>query len=252
MANETKFRVKAGELLFEIEGTEEFVQRQMAKHSERIDMILEEQAKLVTTGKTTTQRRGRGRRRRATTKGAGRRPGRQPVIIRTSDLELKPRKRQQLQKYLQEVAGEGKLGKDATVFAIAYFLCTEVLKRDKFTAGDVSVAFKQIAPQPYLPDFNSVDVVQMLRNLAAESIGKEWVVRNADGTFELSAKGKSVGESGQIVRPRGRRPSGRAKATVKKAKRGPGRPRKKASAKKAAPKKSAKKRRRGRPKKTAS
>ena len=180
---------------------------------------------------------------------SGRRPGRQPVIIRDSSLTLKPRQLSSLKNRLQELAGEGRLGKDATVFAIAHTLSTQISKSDKFTAGDVIAAYDQLGTLSFAPPSKSVDAVQMLRNLAAKSIGKEWVKRNEDGTFSLTTKGLSIGESGKIVRPRGRRPGsvkptakvGRKKAArrgrppgsknvASKApvKRGPGRPRKNA------------------------
>jgi hypothetical protein len=258
----TRFRIQAGGLNFEIEGTQKFVQHQIEKHRPEIDAIVEELARLTKSGKLPagTRRGRRGRPPKAAAKGGrGRRPGRQPVIIRDSSLRLKAAQKSQLKQRLAEIAKDGKLGKDATVFAIAYFLCGKILKSDNFSAGDVMAAHKQVGSLPCAPAPRAVDVVQMLRNLAAASIGKQWVARNADGTFSLTAKGKSVGASGKIVRPRGRRP--KAKAAVKGAKRkgakrgpgrppkkrGPGRPKKKIAgkaARKTAGKKAA---RRGRP-----
>jgi hypothetical protein len=68
-------------------------------------------------------------------------------------------------------------------------------------------AIEQVGPHPAIPSPDSIDVVQMLRNLAAASIGKEWVSRNPDGTFSLTERGKQVGVTGEILRPRGRRPA---------------------------------------------
>ncbi len=209
MENDHKFRVQAGELYWEIEGSEAFVQKQIDAHQELIGRILAEQARLIESGEVAnyirTGRRGRPARRGR--RGAGQRPGRQPVIIRDSDLVLKPRQQQQLLKSLAKLAGGGLLGKDATVFAIAWYLCNEVLKKDVFTAGDIIAVYNQLPREEFLPEPVTVDVVQMLRNLAAVSIGKEWVARNSDGTFSLTARGREVGTSGAIVRPRGRRPS---------------------------------------------
>lgn len=211
MTNPTKFRVQAGALLFEMEGEQEFVQQQLELHHDHIETILAEQAKLIKSGKIPASAMGRSRRgrpaKRARTADASRRPGRQPVIIRESSLELKPRQLGKMDKFLASLADGGRLGKDATVFAIAYFLCKEVLGKDIFTAGDVNASLSQLGEKSFLPAAESVDVVQMLRNLAATSIGKEWVDRNADGTFSLTSKGSEVGASGSIIRPRGRRPA---------------------------------------------
>jgi hypothetical protein len=212
MSNDTRFRIKAGELIFEIQGPEDFVNAQLAKHKDHIHMIVDEQMKLIRSGKFGVPKITRGRRGRppkdgATRRGAtGRRPGRQPVIIRESELVLRPRQLSHLHKWLAGLAGDAKLGKDAAVFGIAYFLCTEVLKNDVFTAGDVIAAYRQLGKVTAAPAAASVDVVQMLRNLAAASIGKQWVERNADGTFALTAGGKQVAVAGEVVRPRGRRP----------------------------------------------
>jgi alkylated DNA nucleotide flippase Atl1 len=216
MDNMTKFRVQVGALVFEMEGSQDFVQSQLDRHRDRIETILKEQARIIKSGKLPLAAPGRGRGRRGRRRGRpptiaakgqhGRRPGRQPIIIRESSLTLKARQLNRLKKFLVEAAKGGKLGKDATVFAIAYFLCNQVLMSDKFSAGDVIAAYGQVGSLSFAPAPRSVDVVQMLRNLAAASIGKEWVVRNADGTFSLTAKGKQAGASGQIVRPRGRRP----------------------------------------------
>lgn len=212
MTNPTKFRVQAGNLVFEMEGDPEFVRQQMDLHREHIELILSEQAKIIKSGKLAG---GSGRRRgrpagssRGRVKGeSGRRPGRQPVIIRESGLVLKPRPLAKLGKYLETVADGGQLGKDATVFAVAYYLCSEVLGQENFTAGDVAAALAQLGQNAAIPAADSIDVVQMLRNLAAISIGKEWVSRNSNGTFSLTDKGKAVGTSGEIIRPRGRRPA---------------------------------------------
>lgn len=211
MTNPTKFRVQAGSLVFEMEGDQKFVEQQLDLHREHIELILSEQAKIIKSGKLA----GGERRRRGRPVGSGgrprgeggRRPGRQPVIIRESTLELKPRQTAKLGKYLAGLAENGALGKDATVFAVAYYLCDEVLSKDTFTAGDVISAMAQLGETPVIPAPDSIDVVQMLRNLAAASIGKEWVRRNSDGTFSLTEKGKAVGVAGEIVRPRGRRPA---------------------------------------------
>ncbi|MCE5229251.1 hypothetical protein LLG95_06600 [bacterium] len=229
MDNETKFRVQAGNLLFEIEGSQDFVQKQMEEHRERIQTILAEQVRLIKSGKISG--RGRGRRGRPPKAGRrgpkqpGQRPGRQPVIVRESSLELKPRQLSGLRKFVEQLAGGGKLGKDATVFTIAYYLCNEIFKADTFTAGDVMMAYQQLGSTAGAPAPDSVDVVQMLRNLAATSIGKEWVARNADGTFSLTQKGKDAGGSGNIIRPRGRRPAAEKSAAAEPKKRGrkPGR-----------------------------
>lgn len=215
MTNPMKFRVQAGNLVFEMEGDPEFVLQQMDLHRDHIDLILSEQAKIIKSGKGLGERRRRGRpagsaRERAAGEGA-RRPGRQPVIVRESSLQLKPRQLARLGKHLSTLAEGGQLGKDATVFAVSYFLCTEVLGTDGFTAGDVIAAITQLGEHPAIPAADSIDVVQMLRNLAAASIGKEWVSRNSDGTFSLTEKGKAVGASGEIIRPRGRRPAGEKK-----------------------------------------
>jgi hypothetical protein len=214
MASNIKFRVQAGALAFELEGPRSFVQGQIDKHRGQIDAILEEQARLVKSGKalqppTAPARRGRPPKQASAVGKAprGRRPGRQPVIIRKSSLSLKATQVVKLRNRIAELAGDGKLGKDATVFAIAHYLCDQVFGGDRFSAGDVIVAYKQAGSMPKAPVAASVDVVQMLRNLAASSIGKQWVIRNADGTFSLTAKGKEVGRSGKVVRPRGRRPS---------------------------------------------
>lgn len=228
MSNETKYRLQAGNLVVEFEGSEEFVLQQKREHLEHIQLILGEQARIIKSGKAGGGRRGRppkaGRRGRK----PGQRPGRQPVIIRDSSLELKPRQLSQLGKFVAQLAGGGKLGKDATVFAIAYFLCTEITRGDTFTAGDIMKAYQQLGAHPSVPEPDSVDVVQMLRNLAAVSIGKEWVMRNPDGTFSLTESGKQVGASGNVIRPRGRRPSGAAAeaapAEPKRRGRKPGRP----------------------------
>lgn len=235
MTNPMKFRVQAGNLVFEMEGDPEFVLKQMDLHRDHIDLILSEQAKIIKSGKGILgERRRRGRpagsgRERASGEGA-RRPGRQPVIVRESSLQLKPRQLARLGKHLATLAEGGQLGKDATVFAVSYFLCTEVLGKDGFTAGDVIAAITQLGENPAMPPADSIDVVQMLRNLAAASIGKEWVSRNSDGTFSLTEKGKSVGASGEIIRPRGRRPAGEKKedAMVNGAAGRRGRPRKSA------------------------
>lgn len=229
MNNETKFRVQAGNLLFEIEGSQEFVQQQMQEHRERIQTILDEQARIIKGGKPGAGRR-RGRPPKAGRRGPkqpGPRPGRQPVIVRESSLELKPRQLSGLGKFVAQLARGGKLGKDASVFAVAYFLCDDVFKRETFTAGDVTKAYQQLGATASTPDPDSVDIVQMLRNLSAASIGKEWVVRNPDGTFSLTQKGKDVGASGNVFRPRGRRPAAESKgksAEPKKRGRKPGRP----------------------------
>ncbi|MEN6625509.1 MAG: hypothetical protein ABFD69_04690 [Candidatus Sumerlaeia bacterium] len=251
MSNETKYRVQAGNLVVEFEGSEQFVLQQKQEHLQYIQNILDEQARIIKSGKVGGGRRGRppkaGRRAR---REPGQRPGRQPVIIRDSSLELKPRQLSQLGKFIGRLAGGTRLGKDATVFAIAYFLCTEVNAADTFTAGDVMKAYQQLGAQPAVPDPETVDVVQMLRNLAAVSIGKEWVARNPDGTFSLTQKGKDVGVSGNVIRPRGRRPAAPAAPAEPKRRgrkpgraagtgRGPGRPPK------------AEGRRRGRPRKNA-
>jgi hypothetical protein len=207
----------------------------MDLHRDHIDLILSEQAKIIKSGKimgSATRRRGRpagSGRGRARGEG-GRRPGRQPVIIRESSLDLKPRAQARLGKYLSTVSDGSQLGKDATVFAVAFFLCTEVLNKDTFTAGDVIAAINQLGQHPAILPAESIDVVQMLRNLAAASIGKEWVSRNSDGTFALTPKGRAVGESGAIIRPRGRRPAeGDKPAAAPKAGTGQrGRPRKNA------------------------
>ena len=214
MTNPTKFRVQAGALVFEMEGDQDFVQQRMDLHRDHIEMILAEQAKLIKNGRipvlpVSPGRRGRPAKRdhaRSVGEG-GRRPGRQPVIIRESALKLKPRQRIKLGKYLAAVSRGGQLGKDATVFTIAHYLCGEVLAEDNFTAGDINAAVQQMGRESYLPPAESIDVVQMLRNLAARSIGKQWVKRNAEGTFSLTEKGKAVGASGAILRPRGRRPA---------------------------------------------
>jgi hypothetical protein len=239
MASSIKFRVQAGALAFELEGPRSFVQGQIDKHRGQIDAILEEQAKLIKSGKASEApkapaRRGRPPKQVAAVGKAprGRRPGRQPVIIRVSSLSLKATQIAKLRNRVAELAGDGKLGKDATVFAIAHYLCDQVFGGDRFSAGDVIAAYKQAGSMPKAPAAASVDVVQMLRNLAASSIGKQWVARNADGTFSLTAKGKVVGKSGQIVRPRGRRPKKSAPASAKLAdapKRRRGRPPKNAA-----------------------
>ena len=205
----TKFRVQAGNLVFEMEGDQAFVQQQMDLHRDHIDLILSEQAKIIKSGKLAGRRRGRpmGSGKGRIPGEGGRRPGRQPVIVRESDLQLKPRQISKLNKYLSGLAEGGKLGKDATVFAVTYYLCGEVLGKDTFTAGDVSAAIVQLGETAPIPPIETIDVVQMLRNLAAASIHKEWIGRNNDGTFFLSEKGKTIGQSGAIVRPRGRRPA---------------------------------------------
>lgn len=235
MTNPTKFRVQAGNLVFEMEGDPEFVQQQMDLHREHIELILSEQAKIIKSGKITGgsgRRRGRpaGSGKGRVKDASGRRPGRQPVIIRESELALKPRQLAKLGKYLGGVADGAQLGKDATVFAVAYYLCTEVLGQESFTAGDVGAAIVQLGSNPAIPAAEAIDVVQMLRNLAATSIGKEWVSRNSNGTFSLTEKGKTIGTSGEIMRPRGRRPAeGEKKAGLAKKGNGSGkrgRPRK--------------------------
>ncbi|MCL5270520.1 MAG: hypothetical protein M1457_08220 [bacterium] len=218
MTSFTRFRVQAGGLVFEIEGAEAFVREQMKIHHEPIDTILREQSRLIREGKMppavefeTQRRRGA----RLGRNGGQRRPGRQPAIVRESQLKLTQRQLASLKKYLAAVTAPGPLGKDGAVFALAYHLTMDVLKENRFTAGDISVTFEQVGAFPRLPPCESIDVVQMLRNLAASSIGKEWVVRNYDGTFSITDKGRAVGETGQIVRPRGRRParlSGSSKA----------------------------------------
>ncbi len=225
MENETKFRVKAGNLLFEIEGSQEFVQQQMQEHRERIQTILDEQARIIKSGKMDTGRR-RGRPPKAGRRGPkqpGQRPGRQPFIVRDSKLELKPRQLSALGKFIAQLSSGGKLGKDATVFAVAYFLCQEVFGVDTFSAGDVIKAYQQLGTTAGIPNPETVDVVQMLRNLSAASIGKEWVMRNENGTFSLTQKGKDAGTSGKVFRPRGRRPSVKPAAEPKKRGRKPGR-----------------------------
>lgn len=253
MVKTTKFRVQAGALVCEWEGSEAFVKSMAAQHRDNIGMILDEQVKIIKKGAAapTGKRRGRPPGKSSTKKVGrpGRRPGRQPVIIRDSKLALKPRKLDQLKKYLASVAQGGRLSKDGSVFAIAYNLCTNVFNKDVFTAGDVTAAYKQIGKIDAAPPVASVDVVQMLRNLAASSIGKEWVQRNPDGTFSLTAKGKAIGASGKIVRPRGRKAD--TKKAVKKAvKAKRGRPPKAAKAKRGRPPKAAKKKV-GRPPKAA-
>lgn len=251
MASESKITIRAGNLLFEMEGDTEFVRQQVERHREHIDAILSEQARLIKTGEALGARR-RGRRGRppkdaSARPAGGRRPGRQPVIIRDSKLELKPRQLSGLVKFIEKVAKGNRLGKDAAVFAIAYYLCSEIFKRDVFTAGDIAKAYHQVGKNNSAPPPQSVDVVQMLRNLAAASIGKMWVERNADGTFSLTAKGRDVGAKGQIVRPRGRRPasedSGAATAAAAQPPKRRGRPPKHAQPATAAPRK------RGRPRK---
>jgi hypothetical protein len=240
MNKQSKFRVQAGQLLFEIEGAQSFVQGEMKKHHRQIDAILKEQAKIIKSGKAPASGKRRGRPPKSAAKSArGRRPGRQPVIIRDSSLSLKTSQRADLKNALAKAAGDGNLGKDATVFAIAYYLCTKILKSDRFSAGDIMTAHRQLGALAFAPGPRSIDVVQMLRNLAAASIGKVWVARNADGTFSLTAKGKAVGKSGKIVRPRGRRPKAKTAAKAAGAKRG-----RKKSGKRAAKKKAA---RHGRP-----
>lgn len=205
----TRFRVQIGSLVFEVEGPTSFVEEQLARHREHIDKMLEEQARLIKTGKlpplspSGPQRAGP----RIIGPLSPRRPGRHPTIIRDSDLVLKPSQLSRLRSVLAGLAGEGRLGKDATVFTIAHHLCREVLDSDRFTAGDVIVVYQQLGGQAGIPDPEDVDVIQMLRNLAAASIGKEWVRRNPDGTFSLTEKGAAAGDAGEIVRPRGRRPN---------------------------------------------
>ena len=220
-----KFCVQAGNLVFETEGTEAFVVEQISQHRDYIQKILREQLKLIRGGrvslaKAVPARRGRPPKKLVAgqAKKSRRRPGRQPVIIRDSSLKLKPRQLSGLQKHMKKMAGDAQLSKDAAVFGIAHYLCTEILKIDTFTAGDVMAAYVQLGKLPNAPAYRSVDVVQMLRNLAATSIGKIWVTRNDNGTFTLTAKGKKVGQAGNIVRPRGRRPGSTKKAI--KARRG--------------------------------
>lgn len=256
MPDQSKFRVEAGTLAYEVAGPKSFVTSQIERHREQIAAILAEQLKLASAAAAATSPAGATRKRKgpgrpASTRSAvQRRPGRTPVIIRDSDLSLRASQITELRRRLQHFAHGRRLGKDATVFGIAYYLCTDVLKRDSFTAGDVMRAHEQLGKVDFAPAAAEVDVVQMLRNLAAASIGKEWVKRNEDGSFSLTAKGRRAGESGEIVRPRGRRPRqaeaatparrGRpaAKPAAKKtaraaagtpARRGPGRPRKNAA-----------------------
>jgi hypothetical protein len=196
----------------------------MRANRAQIEAILEEQIRLVCaekgaapavaapTAAPAVRRPGRPRKNAAAIPAkpaaAGRRPGRQPSIIRDSSLNLKASDVAQLRGALTAAAGDGKLGKDATVFAIAYHLCTRILKSDTFSAGDVIAAYKALGSLDCAPAAGEVDVVQMLRNLAATSIGKVWVARTDDGKFTLTKKGQAAGQSGQIVRPRGRRPKG--------------------------------------------
>jgi hypothetical protein len=223
MAIQAKFRIQSGALLFEMEGDQKFVEQQLDLHRDHIETILNEQVKIIQSGKIPVGSAVKGRRGRPAGSGkptprikSGRKPGRQPVIIRESSLELKPRQLGKLGHYLASIGNGRKLGKDATVFATAYFLCTEVFRKDTFTAGDLSAAIRQLGQKPYLPPADSVDVVQMLRNLAATSIGKEWVDKNADGAFSLTNKGKKVGATGLIVRSRGRRPAAKKRGRPRK------------------------------------
>lgn len=252
--DDTKLIIEAGELRFCIEGNEKFVAKQIAERKDHIEAILKEQLRIIKGGKASGARRGRppGRpagKKSARKAGAGRRPGRQPLIVRDSNLNLPEAKVNKLREFIETASGGGKLGKDATVFAIAYYLCTDVLKSDSFSAGDVIAAHQQLGKIKGVPTPGSVDVVQMLRNLAATSIGKVWVSRDPDGTFSLTAKGKAAGESGQIQRQRGRKAAPGKKAVKKAAKKAGkrGRPKKAVSAKTAV-KKTGK---RGRPKKVA-
>lgn len=229
MNNETKFHVEAGNLLTEIVELLKALKQQMQENNERIQTIVAEQSRGNKGGKAVAGRR-RGRPPKAGRRGpkpSGQRPGRQPLIVRDSSLELKPRQLSGLGKFVQQLAVDGKLGKDAAVFAVAYYLCKEVFGGETFTAGDVIKAYRQLGATAGAPDPETVDVVQMLRNLSAVSIGKEWVVRNPDGTFSLTQKGKEVGATGNVFRPRGRRPAGErvaASGAPKKRGRKPGRP----------------------------
>lgn len=219
MADATRFRIQAGSLVFDMEGSEDFVKDQVRRHQKHIKDLLKQQAKIIQNAEmpvSITSTRGSDRpSKRASEGGTGpRRPGRQPVIVRESNLKLKASELNRLKKFLKDLSRNGALGKDSTVFSIAYFLCTHILKSDKFSAGDVIVTYDKLKDLDIVPAPQSVDVIQMLRNLAAKSIGKEWVTRNEDGTFALTAKGKQVGRSGNIIRPRGRRP-GQKKAAAK-------------------------------------
>ncbi len=212
MAPNARFRIQTGGLVLEIEGSEKFVLDGLTQHRSRIDTMLREQAALIRDGNippaAVNGKRGRPTKKKAasiTRKGLGK-PGRQPVIIRTSDLKIPPKKLDRLKHYILSVAGDRGLGKDGIVFAIAWFLCKHVLETGDFTAGDVTRAHKQLGRLTCAPAAASVDVVQMLRNLSASSIGKEWVGRNGNGSFCLTAKGRKVGQTGNINRPRGRKP----------------------------------------------
>lgn len=227
MVEQTKMLIEAGELRFEVTGSEKFVQKQMAEQKGTIDAILAELTKRATdAGTRPGRKRGRPVGSKNKKKSTGRRPGRQPLIKRDSDLQLGVRQLSTLTKTLEEYATKGKLGKDATVFIIAYYLCTEILKNDQFSAGDVIAAHKQVGKLKNMPTADKVDTVQMLRNLAATSIGKVWIARNSDGTFALTEKGKKVGASGDIFRPRGRKAGSKkvAKKAVKKVAKRRGRP----------------------------
>ena len=261
----TRFRVQAGNLLFEVEGPKDTVQKQLDQHRKQIDRILDEQIRLIRQGEAATvtapgiepERRRPGRPKKvagAAPAGRGRRPGRAPVIVRDSSLKLGPRHLKRLVEFLRGLAGSSKLSKDGTVFAIAYYLTQNVLNSDRFSAGDVSMAYAQLPRMPFAPAADEVDVVQMLRNLAATSIGKMWVSRNPDGSFAVTQRGKEAGASGQVVRPRGRRPGAVLNKATKKGRRG--RPKgsknvKKKAARRGRPPKQAAKRGPGRPRKNA-
>ena len=199
-----RFCVQAGDLVFETEGSRASVLEQISQHRDHILKILNEQTKLIKSGKVSLVD-GEGGGKRGAKRGR-RGPGRQPLIVRESDLKLKPRQLGKLRKYLEGLAGETQLGKDATVFGIAHYLCAEVFERDTFTAGDVMAAHRQLGRMTFAPGARSVDAVQMLRNLAASSVGKMWVARHENGTFALTSRGRRAARSGKVVRRRGRRP----------------------------------------------
>ncbi len=208
-----RFCVQVGNLVYEAEGSRASVLEQISQHRDHILKILNEQTKLIKRGKVSlvdgeggVKRGAVGESVKAGTKRGRRGPGRQPLIVRESDLKLKPRALGGLRKYLEGLAGDAQLGKDATIFGIAHYLCTEVFERDTFTAGDVMAAHGQLGEMPFAPSAPSVDAVQMLRNLAATSVGKMWVARHENGTFALTSKGRRAARSGKVVRRRGRRP----------------------------------------------
>jgi hypothetical protein len=212
VASEARFRIQTGGLIFEIEGTDKFVRDKMNTYTSRIEAMLKEHAQLVRDGKipAAASTGSRGRLRGKVTAGSIRKglrkPGRQPLIVRTSNLKLSASTLKRLKLYLVSVSGDKILSKSGAVFAIAWFLCNHVLKSNTFSAGDVTRTWEQLGKTACTPPSASVDVVQCLRNLSAGSIGKEWVGQNSDGTFHLTTRGRKVAESGKILRPRGRKP----------------------------------------------